>query len=504
MWVCEVRVFFGKKNHLFFWLSIGFFGFTLFSCNHFIKSESFQGKKGAVISHFESDSSFYSPQEDYQSSFGEIPLDSHPMVEKWISYFTGNGRDLMRTYLERSSRYLPMMKNVIRESGLPENLVYVALIESGFSPRAHSRANAVGYWQFIAGTGRRYGLRIDKFIDERRDPVLSTRAAVEYFKDLYSLFGSWHLALAAYNSGEYRINRTVLKHYNRDFWYLVGKKGLPRETRNYVPKFIAAVHIAFNPKKYGFSSINYQEPLSYEVIPVEKPVSLKKLSQTMNLPYEKLKELNPAYKGEYVPVYARDMVLRVPVGFKTLAEASLEKSFMKKPKYGYHDFYWYRVRRGDSLYKIARRNRITLSSLKRENGIKRGSLIRIGQRLKVPSRQVIVKKQKKQRVLAGNLHVVRRGESLSTISKRYSISVASLKDNNNLKGNTIHPGQKIKLKPLTQTSSSSTLKHHIVKKGETLIGIAKQYQVSLMKLLDVNSLDFNSVILTGTRLIIPY
>ena len=134
------------------------------------------------ISHSETGSSNYSSSSgSYNSSFGEIPLDSHPLVDKWITYFTGNGREVMRTYLSRSSRYLPMMKHVLRENGLPENLVYVALIESGFSPRAHSRANAVGYWQFIASTGRRFGLEINGYVDERRDPVLSTQGGCGIF-----------------------------------------------------------------------------------------------------------------------------------------------------------------------------------------------------------------------------------------------------------------------------------------------------------------------------------
>ena len=173
----------------------------------------------------------------------------------------------MKIYLERSARYLPIMKTVIRDAKLPDDLVYVALIESGFSPKAHSRSNAVGYWQFIYGTGKRYGLRIDGYVDERRDPVLSTHAAVNYFKDLYSLFGSWPLALAAYNTGEYRVNRAVLKYYNRDYWYLISKKAIPRETRNYVPKLIAAIRIANNPAKYGFfTTSKFQDQLNYDVV----------------------------------------------------------------------------------------------------------------------------------------------------------------------------------------------------------------------------------------------
>lgn len=153
----------------------------------------------------------------YKSSYGEIALDDNEHVQQWIRYFQGRGRVHMEQYLQRSTRYLPMMKQVLRENGLPEDLVYISLIESGFSPQAHSHSNAVGYWQFIRSTGRRFGLTVDPFIDERRDPVLSTRAAAEYFKSLYSLFGSWHLALSAYNTGENRVKRAVTRYYTRDF-----------------------------------------------------------------------------------------------------------------------------------------------------------------------------------------------------------------------------------------------------------------------------------------------
>ena len=169
--------------------------FVLSSCNHLIKQNLSANGKIPNISHFEPPSSvsYQKAKRSYKSSYGEIALEDRPEVDKWVRYFTGRGRNVMKIYLERSARYLPIMKTVIRDAKLPDDLVYVALIESGFSPKAHSRSNAVGYWQFIYGTGKRYGLRIDGYVDERRDPVLSTHAAVNYFKDLYSLLvlGLW-------------------------------------------------------------------------------------------------------------------------------------------------------------------------------------------------------------------------------------------------------------------------------------------------------------------------
>ena len=461
----------------------------LSSCQHFIKTQTSQ----PLSPESEEAQSFQ------KSLYGEISLEDHPDVDKWMAYFTGRGRGHMKTYLERSSRYLPLMKGVLREKGLPENLVYVALIESGFSPTALSHANAVGYWQFILGTGKRYGLRVDGFVDERKDPVLSTRAAAEYFKDLYSLFGSWPLALAAYNSGEFRVNRAVLKHYNRDFWHLSSKKALPRETRNYIPKLIAAIRISQNPEKYGFHSLEPQERLHYESLEVRQSISLKKLSQKLGLSWEEMKRLNPMYKGEYVPIYESSVQIRIPAGSMSQAKLALSQSFMPEPKYSYHYHYWYRVRSGDSLYKIARKNKTTVSKLRRANRLGRSSLIHVGQRLKIPSRRLLAKKSSPKRTVASvksDFHTVQKGQSLSKIAKIYGLSLSRLKAWNNIQGNpVIHPGQKIRIQ--------ANKKYHIVRKGDTLIDISKKYGVPLPKLMKENSLNFKSLLLTGRKLVLP-
>ena len=429
------------------------FSLILFSsCSHFIK----RAEKRTLIpvSHEEKSSkALYKESFDtYKSPYGDIFLDSHPDVDKWIQYFTGRGKDQMKLYLERSSRYIPLMKSILKENNLPVNLVYVALIESGFSPKALSRSNAVGYWQFIYGTGKRYGLRIDGYVDERRDPVLSTRAAANYFKDLFSLFGSWPLALAGYNAGEYRVNRAVLKHYNRDFWFLSLKKALPRETRNYIPKLIASILISKNPQKYGFSNVNYQDPINFDLVEIKKPISLVKLAKQMNISKKTLKLLNPMYKGQYVPVYEGKTVLRIPTGMLSLAQSSLEKSRMKAPQHSYHYHYWYRVRSGDNLYRIARRHKTTVSRLRRENNMGRSSFLRVGQKLKIPTRRLVASRKKNtaKRTLASSnkeFHIVRRGQSLSSIARSYGIKLSVFKEINNIQGNPlIHPGQKLRIK----------------------------------------------------------
>ena len=448
--------------------------------------------------------------EPYVSSYGDIQMDENEQVEKWIHYFQTTGQDRMALYLSRSARYIPMMKNVFREYRLPENLVYVAMIESGFSPHAHSFANAVGYWQFIEETGKRYGLKVNSYVDERRDPVLSTRAAAEYFKNLYNVFTSWHMALASYNTGEYRVMRAVMRYYTKDFWYLSSKRSLPRETRNYVPKLIAAIRISKDPKKYGFEGIEYQAPLEYETVKLDFPVSLKKIAAKMDIEYKEIQKLNPRYRGEYVPIDEKEKtVLRVPVGKKEAIVSILAECRMDKPKFMYSDHYWYRIRRGDTLYRLARRNRTTISTIRRMNKMSpRRTVLRVGRRIKLPYYNRATKRNRKYAM--ADSHVVKKGESLNSIAKKYRVQVGKIRSINKLTSSStlIHPGQVLQLvennqkrTPASKLGDSKTL--HTVRRGETLIGIAKKYNVSLPLLMKKNSLNFKSTLIAGKRIIIP-
>lgn len=486
-----------KRGRMLFRFFNLFFILTIFSsCQHFVQKKQY--------------SETSAPQQSLLNKanhYKGIPLDSNKRVDSWIDYFTGSGRKHMKTYLERSSRYTPVMKAVLRKNKLPEELVYVSLIESGFSPKALSHANAVGYWQFIYGTGKRYGLRIDGFVDERKDPILSTQAAAQYFKDLYSLFGSWYLALAAYNSGEYRVNRSVLRYYTRDFWRLSAKKALPRETRNYVPKLIAAIKIAQNPEKYGFHNLNFQPAIKYDQVSLKKPISLFKLAKNLGVSKEDLRRLNPMYKGEYIPIYEANTSIRVPFGLQNQAIAQLNKSYMPQPKYKYYYHYWHRVRRGDSLYKIARRHKTTVRKLRRANNMRpKASFLRVGQRIKIPSKKLVASKssssQRKPASLNREFHTIKKGQSLSLIAKLYKLNLGDLKTLNNIQGTPIiHPGQKLRVKKLKPKLDLKG--YHVVRKGETLIEIAKKYNTPLPRLMKENSLHLRSILLTGKRLIIP-
>jgi len=197
---------------------------------------------------------------EHRSSF-DLPIQVNRQVRAYLVYFSTERKDKIRLYLSRSSRYLPMIKETFREHGLPEDLAYLALIESGFNPDACSPAGACGLWQFIRSTGRRYGLEVNDQVDERRDPRKSTRAAARYLSDLYRQFGSWYLAAASYNCGEKRVERELSRNHHQNFWQLSAHQCLPEETKNYVPQMIAATIIAKNPAKFGFTNIAYQPPL---------------------------------------------------------------------------------------------------------------------------------------------------------------------------------------------------------------------------------------------------
>ena len=428
----------------------------------------------------------------------DIPVMERPEVDVWIRYFTGRGRDQMELYLERSQRYLDVMRSALNEANLPQNLVYMVLIESGFSSRARSRAQAVGYWQFMESTGRRYGLKINQFVDERRDPFLSTKAAGQYLKDLYSLFGSWYLAMASYNAGEYRVNRAMMKLYTRDFWKLKKKKSIPRETRHYVPKFMAAQLIAENPKKYGFDNLDYHKPIQFESVAVHEPVSLKKLAKALSLKYEDLRLLNPKYVTQYVPLERQgSAILRVPVGFAEKVTTNIvTASTMTRPNP--KTYVYYKVRWGDSLYSLSRRHRTTVNTIARMNRMSPRGTLRAGRVIKLPP---LYRSKKKSLVTAQRkpaYHKVKKGESLGRLSRRYNISTAQLKKWNRLSSMVIHPGQVLALKD----PNVSSKKTHIVQKGETLISIAKKHKVQLLALMKNNSLTFKSILKVGQKIII--
>ena len=417
--------------------------------------------------------------DDSGTDMKAIPHEVNRLVLQWVDYFQGRGRPHMERYLSRSGKYLPMMKAILREHGLPEDLVYIALIESGFSATAHSSASAVGYWQFIRGTGRRYNLRIDSYIDERRDFVKATHAAAEYFKGLYNLFGSWYLAIASYNVGENRVKNLVMRYHTRDFWEMTKARRLPQETVNYVPKFLAARMIAKEPEKYGFTEVEYMQPLKFQEIEVAHSVDFKKMADELQIDAAEFQALNPAYKRGIGLERDGKLVVRVPDGMdleKAKASAAVAmvtpgpalQEALKKLAAGEDEFQMYKIRRGDTLSTIARRFRTSTRVIRKLNGMHSGTRIIAGKRIKVP------------------------GESMAGLSKRESNAASPRRD--------IAKAERAS-RPVTAQGGR---KVHIVRRGDTLIDIAKQYRVSLGQLASHNKLNRSTRINIGTRLEIPH
>ncbi len=272
-------------------------------------------------------------------------------VDRQIKIYTTKKRKTFAQWLARAGRYLELIKSILREEGLPEELVYLPLIESGFNTRARSHARAVGPWQFISATAKKYGLKINYWVDERRDPVKSTRAAARYLKDLYDQFGSWPLALAAYNAGEGRVRRALRKCKTDDYWRIIKTRYLKRETKHYVSKFFAAGIIASEPEKYGFSDIQYHEPIKFEEVSIDKPASLKFIARCAKTSLRHIKELNPELKRWCTPVDEPTYVLRIPEGTR---EDFLE-CFNNAPPNKRMPRVPYIIKKGDTIYEIAKR-----------------------------------------------------------------------------------------------------------------------------------------------------
>jgi membrane-bound lytic murein transglycosylase D len=261
---------------------------------------------------------------DSQPQF-DIPVTYNLKVKNWITFFQGPGRKWYRTWLERSHRYLPSMQKVLRERSMPQDLAYVAMIESGFSSSAKSTAKAVGYWQFIESTGSRYGLKINWWIDERQDFHKSTMAASRYLGDLFRMFGSWYLTAAAFNMGEGRLKRLVQKHKSNNFWVLSKAPDFPSETREYIPKMLAAMLIAKVPKLYGFTDIVPKEPYRYEYFYVPGGTDLMNLASAVGVELTMLQTLNPELTKGFVPSSIKNHRIRIPTGY-TLAVSSYIRS----------------------------------------------------------------------------------------------------------------------------------------------------------------------------------
>lgn len=326
-----------------------------------------------------------SPDHHTASSAREFDF-SNPRVDDFVTKYQTDLRGFFTHALSRSARYVPRMSSILEKEGVPQELAYLPLIESGFRPQAVSRAGAAGPWQFIRGTGRRYGLRIDRYVDERRDPVKSTWAAARYLKDLYAMFGDWHLSLAAYNSGEGTISRILGEAPVENFWQMSDGGYLRAETENFVPRFLAAVQIADEPEAYGFDAPS-AEPLRYDLVTVERQLSLAQVAALSGASTRTIKELNPALLRGVLP--PRGYAVRLPKGCREAFEAAYARMgragggrLASRSGSGLRT---HRVRRGDTLGSIAQRYGVSVKALQRLNRIRNPRRLQIGRTLRVPA-----------------------------------------------------------------------------------------------------------------------
>ncbi|MDH4223790.1 MAG: LysM peptidoglycan-binding domain-containing protein, partial [candidate division Zixibacteria bacterium] len=487
----------------------------------------------------------------------DMPIEWNERVENSILYLQTIAREAFIQYLSRSGKYIDIAREILKEKNMPLDLAYLPLIESGYNPRARSWANAVGMWQFIPSTGRIYGLKSNWWYDEKRDFIKSTYAACNYLNKLYNDFGCWKLALAAYNCGEGGLSRAIKKYHTTNFWEL----NLRKQTYDYVPLYMAATIIAKNPQKYGFD-IEYEKPLKYDMVNVDKPVELKTISDILNVSAAEIRDLNPEILRDVTPPQYQDYKLRIPAGTKELfeqkyAELPAKKLFamhkvrkgetisgiarsygiptysilqantlskraviypgqyLKIPGEGQVDrnysasadaenknqktrvskntavrgYEVYKIKSGDNLVYIAGKFNTTVSALEKLNGIDRNQILKVGQRLRIPSDQ------------SYQIYKVRSGDNLSSIAKKFNTTVKAIKQSNNMsRSNRIIAGEKLRIPVKSQGDQQQELLVHKVEIGETLWGIARIFGVPLEKILEWNDLSNPSYVQAGDKI----
>ncbi len=469
----------------------------------------------------------------------DIPIVFNDAVKYYIQWFSTEKKKVFGNWLKRSRHYVPIIREILKDQGMPEDLVYLAMIESGFNPKAYSHAKASGPWQFIYATGGRYGLKVNYWVDERRDPEKSTVAAAKYLRDLFNQFGCWYLAAAGYNAGEKRVERAIEKHNTNDFWELSNYNALPRETRAYIPQLIAAAVIAKDPEKYGFGSITYDAPIKFEFVRVPRATPLSAIAKSASMDLADVRSINPEIMRGITPPNMDDYRIKLPQGTNIHSfngKLQVAMSHERQVK----DVVSYKVKKKDTLASIAKKYRLHHDDLylvnesEGELKIKPGMIINLP-RFTAPSkgRTEIAKNIKeniepksaqeertaknekaqarqpepKQQPQVPAIHVVKKGETLASISNKYSINIAELKAANNLKGSKVTPNMKLRLAGYSQKRTSqkesiqkesvkkkAPVKFHVVKKGETLASISNKYNIAVVDIKAANNLKGDKVI----------
>jgi membrane-bound lytic murein transglycosylase D len=419
-------------------------------------------------------------ESDLERTMYDIPIPLNDRVLAYVELFSGRMKGYLQEGLGRGARYLPMIQSVFRAEGLPLDLAYVPLVESAFKPSALSRAKARGVWQFMSGTAVENGLQHDWYIDERADPVKSTRAAAKYLKTLYEKFGDWHLALASYNGGPGRVQRSMTRSGREDFWQIAStSRFLPRETRNYVPLILAAIIVARNPMQYGLEITPVADPL-IDVVRLNAPADLRRISEWIDVPVQVLQDLNPELRRWTTPVRMTDYDLNVPMGKAEVLSSRLASTTLEELA----PLNRYTVKRGETIATIARKLKVKRADLAQANYLSERSRLNAGQQLVIPRAPTLLlasgepagaeadvaatrdsdvgrgeaettvaasrPRPAAARTVAASSRVVyrvKRGDTLFSIAQKYNTTVAAVRQANGLRGNTIKVGQRLTINP---------------------------------------------------------
>jgi len=490
-------------------------------------------------------------------------------MQKYFYYYTEKKRKTFQRWLKRAEPYLPYVKKIFQSHGLPDDLIFLPFAESGFNPWAYSNAGAAGMWQFIPGTARNYGLEVNWWLDERRDPYKSTQAAAKHLKRLYKKFHNWYLVLAAYNTGEYHIENALRKTHKNNYFHLAQSTDLLYyETRMYVPKFMAILKIIKNLEELGFDSLDWDGSAEPNKLKIDGGTDLFALTKTLGMDWSNFRHKNPFFKRRMSPPH-KELYIYLPQKFNEQAREFLKKpssspyADYKKYEIQQGDSWWalsrrfqvpirilkninnitsnhirpgqtvlipatamqvasserddtkyiynrkYTVKKGDSLWSIARKFDVKQKKLRRANNIRsQDGTLQIGEKLLIPIKSSTAERKELARKRAN--YKVQKGDSLWRISKRFGVSIATLKKANALSGNHLRAGTKLYIPDMTQTQTKrskqkaeaahSNIIKYIVKKGDNLWNIAQKFGVSHSKLLTWNDISRNEIIHPGDKL----
>ncbi len=443
-----------------------------------------------------------------KGSHDAIPIVMNHHVEAEIELLTSPGRDSQECFFfrayRRAGKYQAAIAEEFKKAGLPVELAWLPLIESGFQTHTLSPARALGIWQFIPSTGYKFGLKRDRYVDERMDPEKSTQAAIGYLKELHQMFGDWTTVLAAYNCGEGRVLQVIRRqnvNYLDNFWDLYER--LPRETARYVPRFLATLHIINHPEKYGLDKVAPQQPSEYETVSVSKMISLSDVAQTIGTDKDTLASLNPELRHQIVP--GSNYPLRVPRNASEVLLTKLDQIPVSSPPQLVQEsgYQYHKIRRGESFAGIARQYRISPKKLARANGMGKHRRVVVGDILKVPGSKASTAYASRSDNESGSIrYKVKRGDSVANIAKRYGVSAKAIYEFNQLSKKKVRVGQILNIPGDKKVSkkSASERKIYRVKNGDSLKNIAKQHHIPLKKFLRVNNLTQRSKLYPGQQL----